>query len=96
MLVVTLFIVGMVLSLNNVEFGTSYFPTIQNNPKNPLYGKSDPALVLSLLTAIMSFSRNFTNPIYQIFQILNLLQMALAGAERTEQIKKQEIVNFFQ
>ena len=91
MLVVTLFIVGMVLSLNNVEFGTSYFPTIQNNPKNPLYGKSDPALVLSLLTAIMSFSRNFTNPIYQIFQILNLLQMALAGAERTEQIKKQEI-----
>lgn len=84
MLVVTLFIVGMVLSLNNVEFGTSYFPTVEN-------GKSNPALVLSLLTAIMSFSRNFTNPIYQIFQILNLLQMALAGAERTEQIKKQEI-----
>ena len=74
----------MVLSLNNVEFGTSYFPTVEN-------GKSNPALVLSLLTAIMSFSRNFTNPIYQIFQILNLLQMALAGAERTEQIKKQEI-----
>ena len=91
MLVVTLFIVGMVLSLNNVEFGTSYLPTIQNNPDHDLYGKSDPALVLSLLTAIMSFSRNFTNPIYQIFQILNLLQMALAGAERTEQIKKQEI-----
>lgn len=84
MLVVTLFIVGMVLSLNNVEFGTSYLPTVEN-------GKSSPALVLSLLTAIMSFSRNFTNPIYQIFQILNLLQMALAGAERTEQIKKQEI-----
>lgn len=84
MLVVTLFIVGMVLSLNNVEFGTSYFPTVEN-------GKSNPALVLSLLTAIMSFSRNFTNPIYQIFQILNLLQMALAGAERAEQIKKQEI-----
>ncbi|MBR3571432.1 MAG: ABC transporter ATP-binding protein [Mycoplasmataceae bacterium] len=92
MLVVTLFIVGMVLSLNNVEFGTSYLPTIQNNPENTLlYGKSDPALVLSLLTAIMNFARNFTNPIYQIFQILNLLQMALAGAERTEQIKKQEI-----
>ena len=83
MLVVTLFIVAMVLSLNNFEFGTSYFPTVQN-------GQSNPALVLSLLTAIMNFSRNFTNPIYQIFQILNLLQMALAGADRAEQIKKQE------
>ena len=83
MLVVTLFIVAMVLSLNNFEFGTSYFPTVEN-------GQSNPALVLSLLTAIMNFSRNFTNPIYQIFQILNLLQMALAGAERAEQIKKQE------
>ena len=84
MLVVTLFIVAMVLSLNNFEFGTSYFPTVEN-------GQSNPALVLSLLTAIMNFSRNFTNPIYQIFQILNLLQMALAGADRAEQIKKQEI-----
>lgn len=83
MLVVTLFIIAMVLSLNNFEFGTSYFPTVEN-------GQSNPALVLSLLTAIMNFARNFTNPIYQIFQILNLLQMALAGAERAEQIKKQE------
>lgn len=85
-LLAVIFIVGMILSIKNINFG-GIVSTIKD-------GKTNPTLVLSLLTAVMTFTRSFSQPIYQMFQLLNLLQGAMAGAERTRVIKleKKEIL----
>lgn len=44
----------------------------------------------SLMMAMMLLIRNYSNPIYQIFQMLYLLQGALAGTERAFVIKDQQ------
>ena len=44
---------------------------------------------MSLLTAMMTFTKNFSNPIYQIFQLLTLLQSAIAGTNRAIVITEQ-------
>ncbi|MGL4343222.1 MAG: ABC transporter ATP-binding protein [Metamycoplasmataceae bacterium] len=45
-------------------------------------GKLDPLLLFSLLYAFTLMNRNFSNPMFQIFQMLSVMQGALAGAER--------------
>lgn len=82
-MIAVLFIVAMALSISNVNFGG-----IVNTTTN---GKTNPYLVLSLLTGMMTFARSFSNPIYQIFQLLNLLQAAIAGTNRVMEVKAQTI-----
>lgn len=81
-LVGLIFLISMFLSINNINFG-GINPTTFGEESNP-------ALVLSLLTVLISFTRNFTNPIYQIFQLLTLLQAAIAGTNRVMEINKQQ------
>lgn len=83
-LVGLIFLLAMFLSIANIDFG-GINTTLGNN------GLSNSALVFSLLTVLISFTRNFTNPIYQIFQLLTLLQGAIAGTNRVMEIKKQDI-----
>ncbi len=82
-LIALMFVLSLVMSINNYDFGGIVHTTMD--------GKTNPALVISLLSAVMSYARNFTNPIYQIFQLLNFLQGAIAGANRTLVIKEQPI-----
>lgn len=83
-LVGLIFLLAMFLSIANVNFGGIEATTNGQ-------GVSSSALVISLLTVLISFTRNFTNPIYQIFQLLTLLQGAIAGTNRVMEIKKQNI-----
>lgn len=89
-LVGIMYIVAMVLSINKINFGG--IQSTLGNPDDPNYQFITAALTMSLLTAIMTFTKNFSNPIYQIFQLLTLLQSAIAGTNRaiviTEQIKE--------
>lgn len=81
-LIATSFVLSMVFSIKNFNFG-GIVSTTEN-------GVTNYALIISLLTAVMSFTRNFSNPIYQIFQILNLLQLAIAGVNRLNEINVQK------
>lgn len=81
-LIALMFVLSMVFSINNFDFG-GIVSTTEN-------GKTSVPLVMSLLTAIMSFARNFSNPIYQIFQLLTILQGAIAGTNRVMVIKDQK------
>lgn len=80
--VAIMFILAMIFSINNFDYG-GIVSTVTN-------GKTDMALTMSLLTAILTFSRNITNPIYQMFQLLTLLQSAMAGTSRVMEIKAKE------
>ncbi len=84
-LVGVMYIVAMALSINNINFGG-----IQSTQGDSPFITA--SLTMSLLTAMMSFTKNFSNPIYQIFQLLTLLQAAIAGTNRaiviTEQTKE--------
>ncbi|MBD5422941.1 MAG: ABC transporter ATP-binding protein [Mycoplasma sp.] len=82
-LIALMFVIGMFLSIGNVNFG-GIVSTVDST------SKTNAMLVLSLLTAVMTFTRNFTNPIYQIFQLLTLLQGAIAGTNRTMVINEQK------
>ncbi len=85
-----MYIVAMVLSINKINFGG--IQSSLGDPNDPNYPFITAALTMSLLTAMMTFTKNFSNPIYQIFQLLTLLQSAIAGTNRaiviTEQIKE--------
>ena len=82
-MIVLMFIVGMIFGFHDIEFGG-----IVHSVSN---GKSVPWLIIPLLTAIMSFSRQYINPIYQIFQLLNILQGAIAGIDRSIVVKNQTV-----
>ncbi len=85
-----MYIVAIVLSINKINFGG--IQSSLGDPNDPNYPFITAALTMSLLTAIMTFTKNFSNPIYQIFQLLTLLQSAIAGTNRaiviTEQTKE--------
>ena len=76
-------VLAVIFASQNINFG-GVAPTI-------IEGKTDSALVISLLTAILLLVSNYSNPIYQIFQMLYLLQGAIAGAERAFVIKEQPV-----
>ena len=82
-LIAVLFIVAMALSIADFDFGG-----IVNTTEE---GKTNPLLVLALLTGMMTFAKSFSNPIYQIFQLLNLLQAAIAGTNRVMEVEAQPI-----
>lgn len=87
MLIVAILIVATIFGSKNINFG-GITSTLSSQ-------KTDPAAVIALLSALMLFVRNYSNPIYQIFQMLYLLQGAIAGTERSFTIKKQPIeINF--
>lgn len=86
-LIATLFVVSMVMGIKNFEFG-GIVHTLSYNEELDAW-VTNPALVTSLLTIVMAFARNFSNPIYQIFQLLNQLQAAIAGANRVMVVKDQ-------
>ena len=71
-------------ALNNFNFG-GIVTTLNNQ------GITDPNLVIPLLTVLLLLVSNYSNPIYQIFQMLYLLQGAIAGAERAFAVKEQPI-----
>lgn len=85
-----MYIIAMVLSINKINFGG--IQSSLGDPNDPNYPFITAALTMSLLTAMMTFTKNFSNPIYQIFQLLTLLQSAIAGTNRaiviTEQTKE--------
>lgn len=77
-------VLAVIFATQNINFG-GVAPTVSAD------GKTDPALVISLLTAILLLVSNYSNPIYQIFQMLYLLQGAIAGTERAFVIKEQPL-----
>lgn len=85
MLTFTLFLLSITFSSINYEFGGIVSTTEA--------GKTKPENIISLLTIILILSKNYTNPIYQIFQMLYLLQGAMAGTERAFFILNQEVEN---
>lgn len=83
MLIVTILILISYLSSKNINFG--------GITSTLLEGKTNPVAVTSLISALMLFVRNYSNPIYQIFQMLYLLQGAIAGTERAFVVKDKPI-----
>ena len=81
-LIGVMYIVAMALSINEINFG-GIQSTLGNDPFITA------TLTMSLLTAMMTFTKNFSNPIYQIFQLLTLLQSAIAGTNRAIVIAEQ-------
>ena len=81
-LIGVMYIVAMALSINEINFG-GIQSTLGNDPFIAA------TLTMSLLTAMMTFTKNFSNPIYQIFQLLTLLQSAIAGTNRALVIAEQ-------
>ena len=81
-LIGVMYIVAMALSINEINFG-GIQSTLGNDPFIAA------TLTMSLLTAMMTFTKNFSNPIYQIFQLLTLLQSAIAGTNRAIVITEQ-------
>ncbi|MDK2819518.1 MAG: ABC transporter ATP-binding protein [Mycoplasmataceae bacterium] len=81
----TVLIISMafVFSSNNFEFG------LINSTIGP-NGKTNPATAFSLVLAFTMLLRSYTNPTFQIFQLLNVIQTALAGTERAFSIFSQE------
>lgn len=75
MLTFILFLLSIIFSSINFDFG-GIVSTLDKN------GITNPQKITSLLTIILILSKNYTNPIYQIFQMLYLLQGAMAGTER--------------
>ena len=53
-------------------------------------GKTDRSVAFSLVLAFSMLLRSYTNPTFQIFQLLNVIQTALAGTERAFSILEQE------
>ena len=74
-------VVAAVFAAQNFNFGGIISTTAG--------GVTNPALLISLLTAMLLLVSNYSNPIYQIFQMLYLLQGAIAGTERAFVIKEQ-------
>ena len=81
---VLLLALAATFALNNFNFG-GIVTTLNNQ------GITDPNLVIPLLTVLLLLVSNHSNPIYQIFQMLYLLQGAIAGAERAFAVKEQPI-----
>ena len=81
---VLLLALAATFALNNFNFG-GIVTTLNNQ------GITDPNLVIPLLTVLLLLVSNYSNPIYQIFQMLYLLQGAIAGAERAFAVKEQPI-----
>ncbi len=75
--------VALLFSTNNIEFGSIINWTTIN-------GKTDKPTAFSLVLAFSMLLRSYTNPTFQIFQLLNVIQTALAGTERAFSILKQE------
>ena len=86
-LIGVMYIVAMALSINEINFGG--IQSTLGNPKDSNYSFITATLTMSLLTAMMTFTKNFSNPIYQIFQLLTLLQSAIAGTNRAIVIAEQ-------
>lgn len=74
---------AFLFSNKNIEFGLINL-TIGVN------GKTNPATAFSLVLAFTSLLRSYTTPTFQIFQLLNIIQTALAGTERAFSIFSQE------
>jgi ATP-binding cassette subfamily B protein len=53
-------------------------------------GQTDRSVAFSLVLAFSMLLRSYTNPTFQIFQLLNVIQTALAGTERAFSILEQE------
>lgn len=70
-------------SSNNIEFGLLN-KTIDST------GKTNPSVAFSLVLAFSMLLRSYTNPTFQMFQLLNVIQTALAGTERAFSIFDQE------
>ena len=85
-LIGVMYIVAMALSINNINFG-GIQSTLGPDDSNKAFITA--TLTMSLLTAMMTFTKNFSNPIYQIFQLLTLLQSAIAGTNRAIVIAEQ-------
>ncbi|MGL5205150.1 MAG: ABC transporter ATP-binding protein [Metamycoplasmataceae bacterium] len=74
--------ISLLFVINNIEFGLIN-KTIEN-------GITNKAAAFSLVLAFSSLLRSYTTPTFQIFQLLNILQTALAGTERAFSIFEQE------
>ena len=85
-LIGVMYIVAMALSINEINFG-GIQSTLGPDDSNKAFITA--TLTMSLLTAMMTFTKNFSNPIYQIFQLLTLLQSAIAGTNRAIVIAEQ-------
>ncbi|MGL5643666.1 MAG: ABC transporter ATP-binding protein [Metamycoplasmataceae bacterium] len=74
---------ALLFSINNIEFGLI-------NKTIGLDGETNKNVAFSLVLAFSMLLRSYTNPTFQIFQLLNILQTALAGTERAFSIFEQE------
>lgn len=74
---------AVIFALNNIEFGGAV------STLNAATGKTDFGSVISLIGIFILFLNNFTNPIFQLFQLLNVIQGALAGTQRFYEILSQ-------
>ncbi len=74
--------VAYLFAKNNINFG------LINNTLNS--GKTNGVRAFSLVLAFSMLLRNYTNPTFQIFQLLNVIQTALAGTERAFSIFVQD------
>ncbi|MGL5205620.1 MAG: ABC transporter ATP-binding protein [Metamycoplasmataceae bacterium] len=74
---------ALLFSINNIEFGLI-------NKTIGLNGETSRSVAFSLVLAFSMLLRSYTTPTFQIFQLLNILQTALAGTERAFSIFEQE------
>ncbi|MGL5617952.1 MAG: ABC transporter ATP-binding protein [Metamycoplasmataceae bacterium] len=74
---------ALLFSINNIEFG------LINETLGP-EGETNRFVAFSLVLAFSMLLRSYTTPTFQIFQLLNILQTALAGTERAFSIFEQE------
>ncbi|MGL5732914.1 MAG: ABC transporter ATP-binding protein, partial [Metamycoplasmataceae bacterium] len=74
---------ALLFSINNIEFGLI-------NKTIGADGETNRFVAFSLVLAFSMLLRSYTTPTFQIFQLLNILQTALAGTERAFSIFEQE------
>lgn len=81
--------IAYLFSKNNIEFG------LMDNTLDSS-GKTNSATAFSLVLAFSMLLRSYTNPTFQMFQLLNVIQTALAGTERAFSIfdEEEEIKDF--
>ena len=90
--------VAYLFSKNNIDFGlldSTVYPsgTFVSGPGGVIIdvsGKTNSATAFSLVLAFSMLLRSYTTPTFQLFQLLNIIQTALAGTERAFSIFDQE------
>ncbi|WP_050707644.1 ABC transporter ATP-binding protein [[Mycoplasma] mobile] len=70
---------AIIFALNNIEFGGAV-STLNPN------GATNPGETISLIGIFILFLNNFTNPIFQLFQLLNIIQGAISGTKRFHEV----------